>query len=113
MDIMFREFEDNMRSIDRKFYEAPEWRHCQAEYMKKANHLCERCLARGRYEPARIVHHKVHLTEETIGDPALMYGFDNLEALCLACHNDEHGRTKKTRRWKFVEGELLTREAPL
>lgn len=100
-----------MRSIDRRFYEAPEWRRCQEAYMKKANHLCERCLAKGLYEPAKIVHHKIHLTEETM-TPELMYGFDNLEALCLACHNDEHGRSKPNRRWKFVDGELVTREIP-
>jgi len=101
-----------MRSIDRSFYESPEWRRCKATYLEKANHLCERCLAKGLYEPAKIVHHKIHLTPDTM-TPELMYGFDNLEALCQACHNDEHGRTKKQRRWKFIEGELVTNEAPL
>lgn len=103
----------NMRSIDRKFYESKTWRDCQKAYMTKVNHLCERCLARGRYEPAVVVHHRVHLTEENYGNAELTYGFDNLEALCLACHNDEHGRTKIKRRWKFVEGELVTKpDAP-
>ena len=99
-----------MRSIDRSFYEGKAWRDCQKLYMKKANHLCERCLAKGIYEPARIVHHKVHLTEETIGNPELMYGFDNLMAVCTACHNEIHGRTKTKRRWEFVEGKLVTKE---
>lgn len=100
------------RAIDRRFYESPEWRRCKAIYLEKVNHLCERCLAKGLYEPAKIVHHKIHLTEETFGNPELMYGFDNLEALCQSCHNDEHGRTKQTRRWKFVDGDLVTSEAP-
>ena len=100
------------RQIDRRFYESPEWRRCKAEYLKKANHLCERCLAKGYYEPAVIVHHRVHLTEENYGNAELMFGFDNLEALCLACHNDEHGRNKQKRRWKFIEGEIVTRETP-
>ena len=100
------------RAIDRRFYEAPEWRRCKEAYLKKANHLCERCLAKGLYEPARYVHHKIHLTEENLGDPEIMYGFDNLEALCAACHNDEHGRTKKTRRWEFIDGELVTKSDP-
>lgn len=102
-----------MRSIDRKFYESQTWRDCQAAYMKKANHLCERCLAKGRHEPARIVHHRIHLTQENLGDPELMYGFDNLEALCIECHNTEHRRGRKVRRWKFVDGELVTKpDAP-
>ena len=98
-----------MRSIDRKFYESQTWRDCQAAYMKKANHLCERCLAKGRHEPARIVHHRIHLTQENLGDPELMYGFDNLEALCIECHNTEHRRGRKIQRWKFVDGELVTK----
>lgn len=98
-----------MRSIDRKFYESQTWRDCQAAYMKKANHLCERCLAKGIHEPARIVHHRIHLTQENLGDPELMYGFDNLMAVCTACHNEIHGRAKDKRRWKFVDGELVTR----
>lgn len=101
-----------MRAIDSRFYNSPEWHRCKNTYLASVNHLCERCLAKGIYEPARIVHHKIHLSEETM-IPELMYGFDNLEALCLACHNDEHGRKKKTRRWKFVDGDLVTMEAPL
>lgn len=101
------------RSIDRRFYESPEWRRCKEIYLEKANHLCERCLARGIYQPAKIVHHRVHLTAENFGDPGLMYGFDNLEALCQACHNEEHGRAKDQRRWRFIDGELLTRDSPL
>ena len=101
------------RSIDRRFYESPEWRRCKETYLATVNHLCERCLAKGRYEPAKIVHHKIHLTAENYGEPDIMFGFDNLEALCQSCHNDEHGRTKNERRWSFVDGELLTRESPL
>lgn len=98
-----------MRSIDRKFYEGKTWRDCQKAYMVKANHLCERCLARGRYEPAVVVHHRVHLTEENYGNAELMYGFDNLEALCLAHHNEEHFGKKRGRRWNFIDGELVTK----
>ena len=101
------------RAIDRSFYESPEWRSCKAAYMKKVNHLCERCLAKGIYEPAKIVHHKIHLDQQNFGDASLMFGFDNLEALCQACHNDEHGRTKAGRRWKFVDGQLISADAPL
>lgn len=99
-----------MRSVDRKFYESKTWRDCQKAYMVKANHLCERCLAKGYYEPAVIVHHRVHLTEENYGNAELMYGFDNLEALCLAHHNEEHFGKKRERRWKFIDGELVTKD---
>ena len=100
-----------MRSIDRSFYESPEWRRCKATYLEKANHLCERCLAKGLYEPAKIVHHKVHLTPDTM-TPELMYGLldgitsdikeiiamlEESEAkpmdLCCCLQNDRHGES--------------------
>ena len=93
-----------------QFYNSSAWINCKNAYLEKKNHLCERCLASGKYVPADIVHHKVYLTDENFGDPSLMFGFDNLECLCLACHNDEHGKSKQGRRWKFVDGELVTRE---
>ncbi len=99
-----------MRSIDRSFYCSSAWEKCREEYLKKANHLCERCLAKGIYEPAIIVHHKIYLTEDNYGDAELMFGFDNLEALCKACHNEEHKTVVKEKRWKFIDGELVTRE---
>ena len=37
-----------------------------------------------------IVHHKVHLTADNIYDPATTISFDNLELLCMDCHNKEH-----------------------
>ena len=99
------------RAIDRSFYESPEWRRCKEAYLSKVNHLCERCLEKGIYTPAKIVHHKTFLTQENYGDAALMFGFDNLMAVCQSCHNDIHGKTQTQRRWKFTEdGQLVTRE---
>lgn len=97
------------RAIKRDFYCSSAWEKCRTEYLKKVNHLCERCLAKGIYEPAIVVHHKVYLTEETFGNTELMLGFDNLEALCSAHHNEEHKSNKKDRRWEFVDGELLVK----
>lgn len=98
------------RSIDRRFYESPEWRRCKAAYLEKVNHLCERCLAKGIYEPAKIVHHRIHLTEENYGDPEIMFGFDNLMAVCQKCHNEIHGEDRPVKRWKFIDGVLVTRD---
>ena len=44
--------------------------------------LCERCQAAGRVVPAVLVHHVDR-------DPRNNES-GNLEALCLACHQDEH-----------------------
>ena len=58
--------------------------------MKKVGGLCERCLAKGMYVPAVIVHHKEWLTPENISDPNVTLNFGNLEALCRECHEEEH-----------------------
>lgn len=101
-----------MRSINSSFYNSKDWHNCKNAYLKKVNGLCERCLAKGLYEPARIVHHKIYLSEDNYGDLELMLGFENLEALCLACHNEEHYKKRNKKRWKFVDGELITRDTP-
>ena len=92
------------------FYNSKAWKRCKEAYLTKVNHLCEKCLQEGKYTPADIVHHRIYLTDENFGDAALMFGFDNLQALCAAHHNDEHGKAKTNRRWKFIEGELITGE---
>ena len=38
------------------------------------------------------MHHRVYLTPQNIGDPAVTLNFGNLELLCQRCHNDEHHR---------------------
>lgn len=92
-----------MRKINREFYESKLWRQTSKCYMNNANHLCERCLAKGLYTPAKIVHHKIHLTEENVKEPAIAYGFDNLEALCLDCHNAEHFKGAAKKRYKVLK----------
>ena len=78
-----------------KFYKTKPWQNCRDGYLKSVGGLCERCLAKGLIVPAEIVHHKIYLTEENITDPSVALNFDNLEALCRACHGEAHGRKKR------------------
>lgn len=77
--------------------------------MKHCGGLCERCKAQGKYKPAEIVHHKTHLNAENVNDPRIAYGFENLEALCLDCHNAEHfGKRAERRRYEIGrDGNIL------
>lgn len=68
------------------FYKSKEWRRVSAAYMSLRLYTCERCG-----KPARICHHKTWLNGSNIQDPEIALGFDNLEALCIDCHNAEHG----------------------
>ena len=97
-----------MRSVPQTFYKNKRWRQCQADYMSSVNHLCERCKTKGRYIPADIVHHKIHLTSGNMNDPSVANNFENLEALCQDCHNKEHFGDKEPRRFEIgSDGELI------
>ena len=67
------------------FYWSKEWRKTAALYMRKSNHICERCGAL-----AHIIHHRDYLTPGNVNNPDIAFGWDNLEALCSDCHNREH-----------------------
>lgn len=77
------------------FYKSQAWKDCRAAYFKHAGGLCERCLARGLYNPGVIVHHKEHISPDNITDPRILTDFNNLELLCRQCHAEEHAHTRK------------------
>jgi len=70
------------------FYKSAAWKRVSAAYMSSRAYLCERCG-----KPAQICHHKQWLNGSNVHDPAIALSFDNLEALCMDCHNAEHGLT--------------------
>ena len=84
------------------FYKTSAWLKCRAAYIKSVGGLCERCLARGEIKPGYIVHHKVHLTPWNITDTSITLNWDNLEYLCLDCHNKEHFKEKAKPRFKIL-----------
>lgn len=90
-----------MRSIPTRFYKSRAWEKCRAAYLASVGGLCERCKAEDKIVPAEIVHHKIYLREENYKDASVALNFDNLEALCQTCHNQEHGKFKRDRRWSF------------
>ena len=44
-----------------------------------------------------------YLTEQNVNDPYIALSWDNLEALCQDCHNKEHHRSKRKKRYSFDE----------
>lgn len=73
------------------FYKSKPWKQCRADYIASVGGLCEECLARGIYRPAKIVHHIIEITPENIHDPKVTLNWDNLEAVCRECHAEKHG----------------------
>lgn len=69
------------------FYRSTAWKRCRLSFLKSKFFICNRCGGR-----ANIAHHIIYLTPDNINDPELTLNWDNLEALCQDCHNNEHHR---------------------
>jgi|Go1ome_3_1110792.scaffolds.fasta_scaffold01866_10 ferredoxin len=77
----------SFKDYDNKaFYNSKAWQKVSAAYMASQAYICERCG-----KPASICHHKKWLNGSNVNDPNIALSFDNLEALCIECHNAEHG----------------------
>jgi len=74
-----------MKPFARRFYKSRAWQECRDAYYVSQHGICERCGNAGV-----IVHHKEPLTPENINNPNITLNWDNLEVLCLDCHNKEH-----------------------
>ena len=81
-----------MKEWAEAFYKSKAWQRTRRAYIASVFGLCERCKAKGKLVPGKIVHHKVHLNEHNINDPTISLNQRNLEYLCQKCHNDEHMR---------------------
>ena len=90
-----------MKDFAETFYKSRRWQKTRAAYLRSVGGLCERCLKKGLYHPAVIVHHKVYLTAENINTPEIALSWNNLEAVCRECHEDEH--SGQDRRYKIAE----------
>lgn len=90
-----------MQDFAKSFYKSKRWQHTRLAYLKSVGGLCERCLKKGLYHPAVIVHHKVYINSENINNPEVTLNWGNLEAVCRDCHEQEH--TGDGRRYKIDE----------
>ena len=95
--------------MSREIYQSKYWKQIRLSYALSKHCICERC---GRpvyvdgitdYLPKDrrlryVVHHKTYISDDNITDDDIVYNTDNLELLCIDCHNTEHkaeGSTKK------------------
>lgn len=89
------------RSIDSSFYKSKAWKQVRKTYALSKHCICERCgmpvyvdgindYLIKEHRTKGIVHHKEHLNQNNVVKDNIAYGFDNLELLCIECHNKEH-----------------------
>lgn len=73
-----------------KFYHSRAWQDVRGFVWDRAHGLCERCLEKGEYKPADVVHHKIPLSPMNMGDPDISLNPERLVALCHDCHSEAH-----------------------
>ena len=96
-----------MKEYAKSFYQSKAWKRAREQVIKRANGLCERCLAAGLYNSGVIVHHKEYITPANINNPNITLNLNNLELVCEDCHNKEH-KAKPNDRYSFdSKGNLL------
>ena len=84
-----------------EFYHKKQWRQLSKVFLLSKNYICERCG-----KPAVIAHHRKHLNAGNIDNAEISLNPDNLEALCMDCHNAEHfGNGGATARGLAFDGD--------
>lgn len=68
---------------DRLYY-SRQWKQISMLY-RKQHPLCEECERNGRITPADLVDHII-----AVGEGGSMWSWDNLQSLCISCHNKKH-----------------------
>lgn len=92
-----------MKAWARGFYLSAAWENARAAYLMSRDYICERCG-----EPAKVAHHKRHITRGNINDTGVTLDWGNLEALCQDCHNKEHHKRTPQLRYGFdADGRIL------
>lgn len=87
-------FEYERDPIKQKFYNSAAWKRCAASYARSKGWICEKCGNRNINPSRQIyrqlqVHHKIPISLGNIDDPNIALNHDNLELLCITCHNKE------------------------
>lgn len=72
----------------KKFYNSKAWKKLRLEALDRDNNECQVCKRQGKFQHGQNVHH----IKEIEFYPKLALELDNLEAICINCHNIAHGR---------------------
>ena len=83
-----RDYDRARRGFDTElgFYTSAAWRRCRAAFLR-AHPLCRACRDAGRAVEARVADHIVPIKQG-----GARFDWDNLQPLCLSCHNSKTAR---------------------
>lgn len=85
-----------------KFYKTAEFQELRTRVLEKDHNECVMCMEKGRYSPAKVVHHVKEVRDFPELALSLYYNDSegqhrNLLSLCQNCHEIVHGRAFKGR----------------
>lgn len=91
-------------AVAKKFYNSVAWKKCRASYINSLiDDLCEHC----QFNLGYIVDHVEEINITNIDDPMITLNHDNLQYLCLECHNKKtFGKPKEKLREGLYFNEL-------
>lgn len=72
----------------KKFYNSAAWKKLRLVALKRDNYECQECKREGLFKKGQNVHH----IKEIYHHPEAALELDNLETVCIDCHNKEHDR---------------------
>lgn len=106
----------------KEFYQSKAWKQVRKNIWLKQSCLCAEChrpvyvdkISEWIPKEKRlkgIVHHREYLNDININDESISLNEDNLEGLCIDCHNKEHFTTDVTKSDVMFdeEGNLVKR----
>ena len=73
------------------FYASDRWRHLRSNLILERGNKCHRCN-KSFPSPSLIGHHIIPLTIDNIEDVNISLNQNNIEIICIDCHNEEHNR---------------------
>ncbi|MBE2973405.1 HNH endonuclease [Priestia megaterium] len=90
-----------------RFYKSKEWKYIRLEALKRDNYECQGCKRNGlvyteHHDSGKHKRLDVDHIKEIYTHPELALELDNLETLCIKCHNKKHNRfmfRKKKNKW--------------
>lgn len=95
----------------KQFYTSKSWRGLSYSLKISRGGKCERCgfMVVEKADWKKLIgHHKVELTEANISDPNVSLNPDNIEIVCIDCHNKEHRRFGHRKQVYIVWGSPLS-----
>jgi 5-methylcytosine-specific restriction protein A len=89
------------REARQRFYQSPEWKALRRAHLL-GNPLCEECKKNNKISVARIVDH----IDEIQNSPYKCLDSDNLQSLCMLCHNRKSAQTYNRKGTGIANGAI-------